>query len=64
MKVEIHSVLRHLDSVCEKKTNTDLSSNIRVIFLAPLGQEDGAWDRTSWNPDTGKGGQKEEKAQR
>lgn len=60
MKVEIHSVLRHLDSVCEKKTNTVL----RVIFLAPLGQEDGAWDRASWNPDPGKRGQKEEKAQR
>lgn len=63
MKVEIHSVdtLR----VCMwEKTNTVLSSNIRVIFLAPLGQEDGAWDRTPWNPDTGKGGQKEEKAQR
>lgn len=64
MKVEIHSVLRHLDSVCEKKINTVLSSNSRVIFLAPLGQEDGAWDRASWNPDPGKRGQKEEKAQR
>lgn len=63
MKVEIHSV-DTLRFCMWEKTNTVLSSNIRVIFLAPLGQEDGAWDRASWNPDPGKRGQKEEKAQR